>query len=239
MSSPKCTFTPILVKDVSIILSTLNREKTLERCINSVIDQSFKNWDLIIVDDGSTDKSQTIIKKYTKLLDNIYCIKQPNKGQSIARNNAAKIAKSNYLTFIDSDDHYLSNHIEYRIQQATCNPNIDLFYGGFEIIGDPYVVCKYNHNKKIHLHSTTITGTLFVKRSLFYQLNGFKHINYGEDSDFVERAKRVARTKKLFKRTYIYDRTTIGSITNQKLKSVENISNPSKYDLSVSAINKR
>lgn len=90
---------------ISIIIPVYNVEKYLCECIDSVLNQTFKDFELILVDDGSTDKSGIICDEY-KLKDNrIKVIHQKNSGVSVARNTGISNAKNEYITFIDSDDY--------------------------------------------------------------------------------------------------------------------------------------
>ena len=91
---------------ISVIVPIYNSFEYLDKCISSIINQSigFKNIELILVNDGSTDNSEKIIKKYTKKYKNIIYIDQANGGQANARNNGLKIASGEYVSFVDSDD---------------------------------------------------------------------------------------------------------------------------------------
>lgn len=87
----------------SIIIPVYNTEKYLERCINSVLSQSYENYEIIIINDGSTDNSEKLLKKYEKN-PKIKVIKQTNHGLSYSRNVGIKKAKCDYILFLDSDD---------------------------------------------------------------------------------------------------------------------------------------
>lgn len=93
---------------VSIIVPVYNVEAYLERCLDSIINQSYINIELIIVDDGSTDRSPEIIKKYT---DSAIIISQKNKGLASARNSGLKQAHGEYICFVDSDDYLFEDAI--------------------------------------------------------------------------------------------------------------------------------
>ena len=88
---------------VSIIIPVYNSERFLKECFDSILSQYFKDFEVIIVDDGSTDSSLVIEEEYSKDL-RFRVIKQENAGQGIARNRALDIAKGKYITFLDSDD---------------------------------------------------------------------------------------------------------------------------------------
>lgn len=90
--------------EISVIIPIFNAEKTLKRCLDSILNQTFKNFEIICVNDGSQDKSIDILKEYKEKDNRIIIIQQENKGVSSARNAGIKIAKGKYITFIDSDD---------------------------------------------------------------------------------------------------------------------------------------
>lgn len=103
---------------VSVIIPIYNVEKYLSRCLDSVINQSFKDIEIIIVNDGSTDSSLAIAKKYVKKDSRIKIINQLNKGPGSARNVGILNATSNYIIFIDSDDTINKKMIELLYNQA-------------------------------------------------------------------------------------------------------------------------
>ena len=96
----------------SIILPTFNRAQMITNAINSVINQTHKAWELIVVDDGSTDNTREIVKEFIKTDKRIKYIFQENKERSVARNNGIKKAKGDWICFLDSDDIYHMNHLE-------------------------------------------------------------------------------------------------------------------------------
>lgn len=96
----------------SIIVPAYNTEKYIDKCLKSIFSNTYKNFEVIIVNDGSIDKTEDIINKYIKKYDNIIYIKQKNMGLSLARNNGVKKATGDYLLFIDSDDYVEKNLLE-------------------------------------------------------------------------------------------------------------------------------
>lgn len=198
---------------VSIILRTFNRSHYLPRCIASVLTQSYQQWELIIVDDGSTDDSKKIIEPY--LVDKrIKFFTQENHGQALAFNQGLAKSQGVYVTLIDSDDQYTQDHIKIRVEYLQKNHNVDLIHGGAKIIGDPFVPDKFDLRKKIHLNECPLGSTFFAKKNVFEALNGFRNMPYSEDSDFFERAKKKFVVEKIDAPTYIYHRDTPDSICN-------------------------
>ena len=94
---------------LSVIIPVFNNETFLNRCLNSVLNQRTDNFEIevIIINDGSTDKSGEIADYYSSQNNNIYVIHQKNQGVSVARNEGLRIASGDYIHFLDSDDFLL------------------------------------------------------------------------------------------------------------------------------------
>ena len=103
----------------SIIVPVYNVEKYVNKCLDSIFNQTFKDFEVIVVNDGTQDNSMDIVKKY-----NVTIINQENKGLSEARNNGVKKAKGDYIIFVDSDD-YIEKDLLMKINESTKN-NPDL-----------------------------------------------------------------------------------------------------------------
>ena len=97
---------------VSIIIPVYKVEKYLPNCIESILRQTFKDFELILVDDGSPDNCGEICEEYAQKDSRIKVVHQPNGGLSAARNSGIDIAKGDYLTFIDSDDFVFPHYLE-------------------------------------------------------------------------------------------------------------------------------
>lgn len=94
----------------SLIIPVYNAEKTLERCVNSIVKQSFSDYELILVDDGSSDKSFEMCVKYEREYNNIRALSKKNGGASSARNAGIEAAQGDYILFADSDDYVSDNY---------------------------------------------------------------------------------------------------------------------------------
>lgn len=116
----------------SIILPTYNRAQYLPKAIKSVQEQTFSNWELIIIDDGSTDNTNEVVNSFND--PRIKYIYQDNAERSAARNNGIRNATGDWICFLDSDDYYLPNHLEsFRQFIIDDNPSPSfLVSGGFE-----------------------------------------------------------------------------------------------------------
>lgn len=95
---------------ISVIVPVYNAEKYLDRCICSVIEQSYEDWEMILINDGSTDESMKIIDKYKNFDSRIVSLNQKNAGPGVARNNGIKAASGDYIVFLDSDDYIDSDY---------------------------------------------------------------------------------------------------------------------------------
>lgn len=89
---------------LSIIIPIYNTEKYLTHCLDSILAQDFTDYELILVDDGSTDSSAAICDRYAEAHSQIRCLHQPNGGHTCARQNGVRISRGEYITFVDSDD---------------------------------------------------------------------------------------------------------------------------------------
>jgi glycosyltransferase involved in cell wall biosynthesis len=94
---------------ITVVLPTFNRAHLISLCVDSLLLQTYQNWELIIVDDGSEDETATVIKRYTDA--RIRYIYQENAERSAARNNGIEHAKGEWICFLDSDDEYQTNHL--------------------------------------------------------------------------------------------------------------------------------
>jgi len=153
---------------ISVILPTFNREIFLPRAISSVLNQTYKNLELIIVDDGSTDNTEAIVKDYSDTRIRYY--KQIlNKGGSAARNVGIKLAGGELIAFQDSDDEWLPEKIERQVRKfSEVSDDVGIIYCGYESVFERTneVVSKSIPDEKGDVHKRMflgcITGTLTV-----------------------------------------------------------------------------
>jgi glycosyltransferase involved in cell wall biosynthesis len=119
---------------VSVILPTYNRAHTLRRAINSVLNQTYKNFELIIIDDASTDNTEELIKKIKQIDGRIKYVKcKKNIGAALARNKGLDLAQGDYIAFQDSDDEWLPQKLEKQIKKFEQNPEADIVYHSLSI----------------------------------------------------------------------------------------------------------
>ncbi len=164
---------------VSIIIPTFNRSQLLVRAITSVINQKYTNWELIIVDDGSTDETKEVVEKFQEV-NKISYFKIENSGVSAARNYGIKLAIGEWVAFLDSDDEWLPNKLSLQIEEVLKN-NFRLIHGNEIWIRNG----KRVNQKKIHeksggeifkqcLHLCLISpSAVIMKKELLREHNGF------------------------------------------------------------------
>lgn len=218
---------------VSIIVPVYNVENYIQGCISSIVGQSYNNLEIILVDDGSTDKSGLICDEIAKTDNRIHVIHQQNQGLSGARNSGIDFAKGEYLFFVDSDDFLSITSIEF-LEETSRHYGADLVvcdnvrckdcesFGSFvinqrEVVQE--VIDEYQR-MKVFLTESKIKvvawGKLY-KRNLFDKVR-FPVGRYNEDNfttyKIVHLAKTIVVTNYI---GYVY-RISASSITQQKFK---------------------
>lgn len=186
---------------VSIIIPVYNVALYLERCLNSVLSQTYENYEVIIVNDGSTDNSLEICKRYSKQYKRIKTYDQVNQGVSAARNFGLSRANGEYICFIDADDFvsdiYIdtlyTNMIMTNADISICNSTRDGIFdkrvdGKIEKWNNEQGIRHFLQNETIDL---TVWGKLF-KKSVLQNLE-FKKIKIGEDQIYLFQALENSR----------------------------------------------
>ena len=137
---------------VSIIVPVYNREKTIERCLRSIQNQSYSNIEIIVVNDGSTDHTQKIIDKYADADARFFVIEKPNSGVSDSRNMGMQAASGEYFQFVDGDDWIVKQATEEFVKTA-------LTFGCEMVISDYYRV----HGRRISTKGHINAGPVITK----------------------------------------------------------------------------
>jgi len=117
---------------VTVILPAYNAEKYIREAVQSVINQNYEKWELLVINDGSTDKTSQIISKFND--NRIKYIKQINRGVSSARNAGLNLANGKYITFLDADDLLSSNSLIKRVDFLEFHQNIDIVDGKIDVM---------------------------------------------------------------------------------------------------------
>ena len=185
------------MEKISVIIPTYNREAVIERSVRSVLQQTYSNLEVIIVDDGSTDNTEQVIAQIRD--ERIRYIKQENGGASSARNAGVKHATADLIAFQDSDDYWHPDKLEKQMAYWQQHPECDLIYCAFvtnfangaspkvpaegtwgELSGDIF--------RTLIVNNTIGTGTMLMKKHVFEALGGFDiSLECIEDWDFALR----------------------------------------------------
>ena len=188
---------------VSIIVPVYNKEKYIDECIQSIINQTYKKIEIIIVDDGSTDDSEKIIKKYINSKSKIEYIKQHHQGGSVARNRGLEVATGDYIMFFDADDVLELDAIESMLEK---NDENDIIIGNYHIMNEDNnlidskkiikknIIDKKNIFKKYYDIPPTL-GSKMYKRSIIVENNiNFANVRIGQDLNFYIKFLSCAKT---------------------------------------------
>lgn len=116
---------------ISIIIPVYNAENYLEECLQSISNQSFRDFEILAINDGSTDHSLEILEKYQEKEPRLKIFSQENKGVSAARNLGLENTFGDYITFVDADDYIKDNYLENLLQIMNCSAEIDMSVCGF------------------------------------------------------------------------------------------------------------
>ena len=183
---------------VSIIIPCYNQGIFLGDTLESVISQTYKNWECIIVNDGSTDNTEVVAMKYTKTDNRFKYIYQENKGLSATRNKGIGYSSGKYILPLDSDDKIGSSYIEKSVGILENNPNIEIVYCDAELFGlsnGKWNLPEFSLEKM--LGENCIFCSAFFRRETYDIVGGYKtNMKYGfEDWDFwlsiIEKKKNI------------------------------------------------
>jgi glycosyltransferase involved in cell wall biosynthesis len=120
--------------DISVIIPLYNKEEFIEQVLLCIEKQTFTNWECIIVDDGSTDASQEIVKNFIAERGNKWVyVYQDNQGQAPARNNGMELAKGKYISFLDADDLWPTDKLAIQFVEMEAHPNASLVLSSYAI----------------------------------------------------------------------------------------------------------
>lgn len=186
---------------VSVVIPTYNKAQYLKKAIESVLNQTYKAIEMIIIDDGSTDNTQQVVKSFND--PKIIYIWQKNKGPAAAKNTGIKKAQGKYIAFLDSDDLWLEEKLEKQLEFMEKNPEMSLLGTGCyeidsqgKILGKKIFPKKNENLQKILIrYNPFIQSSVLVKKEVFDKIKGYDE-NFSESEDY-EFWLRVARYYKI------------------------------------------
>lgn len=209
----------------SFIVPVYNTEKYLKKCLDSLVNQTYKDFEIIVVNDGSTDKSSNIISKYQKKYKNIIVIDKENEGLSMARNRGVQKSSGKYIIFVDSDD-YVSNKLLEEVDKKIDDSDILRFQIATE--DEEYTkineyheegfesMCGYDAFKYLSSYHFVEPAWCYVIRKNYYIENkfSFKKGVYHEDFGLIPYVIYKARKAKSIDFIGYYYIQRNGSIMN-------------------------
>lgn len=224
-------------KKVSVIIPVYNSQRTIKKCIDSVLNQTYNNIEIIIVNDGSSDDSYSICKNYSATHNNIKLLNCKNSGVSKSRNRGLNVAEGDYIQFLDSDDYLYKNTIADKITKMN-GQNVELVITDYEFIypngkkeKNPVFLNNELMSIKEYMHkfserpTTLFFGVLWnkmFKRSIIEK----NKIRFDESTSFAEDFKFVLEYLKYVNNVayinrceygYFYDESTDSLSKNKKL----------------------
>lgn len=245
---------------ISIIIPVYNAEKTIIRCINSIVDQSFTNWELILIDDGSIDKSLTICREYASKDNRIKVFNKENGCVSSARNLGLDNVAGKWITFVDSDDWIKKDYLKNLLNHAEKEYSIDLVISYAEVFSD-IGSHKEHYNSNLitketfeimfmenDMHWHTSPWSKLYKRSVIenIKLRFCDGMHIGEDAVFLY--SYMLQSKKIYISSdtdYCYYACMEGSLTkkindlNSELLSYNKINSLVRYIIKTFNVNNR
>lgn len=195
--------------NITVIIPTYNRADLVTRALDSVIKQTYKDYEIIVVDDGSTDKTKTLLEPYRDIIKYIY---KENGGKSTAQNIALKIAKGKWVAILDSDDYWHENKLEAQMDAIKKYEDCGLCFTDGCFINNPSIeksifksVNKYFTHESGQIedsvdyvlnppHGIYIQSTV-IRKELINSLGGFDEMlrTVGEDTDMIFRLSMVTK----------------------------------------------
>lgn len=166
---------------VSVIIPTFNRERFLREAIESVLNQSYRNVEILVVDDGSTDNTSAVLASYSQdsRLRHFY---QKNQGQAVAKNHGLAESKGEFVCFLDSDNRWLQGKLEKSLAVFAARPDVDIVYGDIVTIDEfgsevsRKNMARYSGKIAAHLFKDNCVSinTSMTRRRCFDVLGGFE-----------------------------------------------------------------
>src|SRR3989344_2631150 len=168
---------------ISIIISAYNSENKIEKCLNSLLNQTYNPIEIIAVDDGSTDKTKEIIKKF---IDNkkVFLLEQKRQGPGAAKNIASKKAKGSILVFVDSDEYTRQDYIEKLtkpIREGKYKTSIGAWVLAYP--KNPWARCRFEDTSELRYHAMKSGVFRAIKKDFFNHLGGFNDAIFDHDTD--------------------------------------------------------
>lgn len=215
---------------VSVVMPAFNAEKTIAASVESVVKQSYKNWELLIVDDGSNDDTGNIVKSFQTFDSRIKLVTlKTNGGLPNARNQGCKAAAGNFIAFLDSDDLWHRDKLFIQMQFHAKNKTIEISHTDFDLFNDHGIINRPFKNlinpaknktgqlyPQICYQNTIGVLTVIGRKTLFESVNFFDSELWTlEDQDLWVRLAKKGNAFGYIPKVLAYYRTTATGITGK------------------------
>lgn len=199
MNAPRNLQTP---PRVAVVMPAFNAAATISIAVQSVRGQTFNNWQLLIIDDGSTDATADIARAYCRQDPRISLLRGEHQGVSCARNLGIRESRGDVIAFLDADDAWHPDKLARHLQHLTQRPDVGVSYSQAEILDQHGRhtgqfsrgrICGLRAEHLLYSNPTTTTSTLVVRRTVFDQAGFFNtRMSFAEDLEWLIRASVVS-----------------------------------------------
>jgi glycosyltransferase involved in cell wall biosynthesis len=213
----------------SVVLATYNRADRIARAIDSVFAQTDADWELIVIDDGSTDATEAVVAPFTRDRRVVW-ISRPHAGVWPAKNAGAALARGRWITFLDSDDAFTPTHLAERRAFIAANPGARFVHGGALVLGPPelqVVPDADDPTRLVPLSECVLGATFVVEQRLWHELGGFPEDHWAADRELFRRAEARGGVVRCEAPTYLYIREPgVGVCEEMRLRAMPRTPTP-------------
>ncbi|MDI1323158.1 MAG: glycosyltransferase family A protein [Algoriphagus sp.] len=201
--------------EFSVIIPTYNRDYLLRRAIESVLNQTYPHFELIVADDGSTDGTEKLVREYQE----VHYFFQDNRGVCAARNFGAGKATKEWLVFLDSDDELTSGSLTAFFENITSNQELSVFQAGVKLVFSDFEKLEIPKKGK---YNPPLSGAFTIKKTLFDRVKGYdESLKFAENTELFHRIEQEGEETGLIKMvSLIYRLDPLGS--NRHLRNMSN-----------------
>lgn len=192
------------IPEISVIVPFYNREGYIQEALESILCQDFEDFEVIAIDDGSTDRSAQIVKEFTQIPINL--ISQENQGAAAARNAGVRAARGRFITFLDSDDLWVPNKLSAQLADFHNAARSELCFGHIQEFISPDFLEQKNHFQQRLIPGYSFI-TIFMLREDFLQIGELNpSFQLAEFIEWFERAKHQGFSTYMSDSVYAYRR---------------------------------
>lgn len=182
---------------ISVIIPVYNAQDGIKRCVDSLLNQSFKNFEIILLNDGSKDNSLNILKEYELKYSFVRVIDKQNEGVAVTRNKGILLAEGDYTMFMDNDDFVDSDYIE-TFYQAIHEKKLDLVIGGYKRVNqDNQIIFSQDIQQSEWSKYIIMAPWAKIYRTEFLKTNNLEFFDYGIGEDIIFNLAAYKTTDKI------------------------------------------